>query len=522
MLNLKEYTISAARSVRPLGVIPILLILLSTLPVSAQQPFSDGETKGTLFLEDTGGFIQFNAAAPSISLGYMYEESTPYLLRKRFDRIFGVGVSAKLSGKQGSVIGNNKIATNAGFNISGGFKYLIARKFNPDGIRITPDFLARLERKLRADGTISGDTKLPTPADLIDLLNKARPEITLNAKEKFTASLMKTIKSLGDDTELGSYVNALENASTPEKAAELQLVVDNLRAKQRVKTMLENLATSLEGKTLAESVEIVTAATAPGSELINYVDKTEFQALESMSRTAASFDPRSDVQGLNSPNLATYRAAIDNLCLVLSKTDSFCVLKGNEIDPSGLPEFKGGDFDRLIFQGGYNFRRYNLFNPAAAFADQISKKDFHSPSAQVIYNYRWGGTRLLGIGVGMEKANNAGGLTEIDIRDFMTTTSGTTTREFGETKKALLGDFKQYTRTFVNADFAIFPPRFKGLLGVNFFARSEVTGLNKGFRPGIGIFLSEKGKPTKVIGGASVSLDSNGKANIALTAGYNF
>jgi hypothetical protein len=189
-----------------------------------------------------------------------------------------------------------------------------------------------------------------------------------------------------------------------------------------------------------------------------------------------------------------------------------------------LPELKrfAPNFSRIAFQGGYAFKQYTLFDAARAFDEQVYKKNFHSPSAQLIYFRQLTGRKLIGASAGIERSNNSTDLTEIEVRDFTTETGGGTTREAARIRKALRGDFRQHTRTFVNADFVWFPSAFESRVGFNVFARSTVTGENKGIRPGIGLFISEKGSPTRVVGGVSVVMDENGKANVSLTAGYNF
>lgn len=364
----------------------------------AQQPFGDAKGEGTL-LVSSGGFIQFNAAAPTVRAAYLYDMSTS-------EYSFGVSASGKLTGGSGSILGNNGLAPNADVGFSVGKRYLFTKPINTQNTLVSPDFIGAMQRVLRDSGTIPDDVVLPS-----------------------------------------------------------------------VKQLKGFLAEINSGHVLADNA-----------------------------------------------NLSTYFAAIDQFCAEAGKTDSFCVLNGaSKSAIYSLPELKKyKGFDRLTFQGRYAFQQFNLFNPAAPFASQLTKKDFRSPSAELIYTRYIGGGKLFGVSIGVEKANNSGDLTEVDIRDYITGTSGPTTREFGRTRKALLGDFRQYTRSFVNADFAVFPKKFKRRIGVNLFARSEIAGENKGVRPGIGIFLSEKGAPTKVIGGVSFSVDNNGKANLALTAGYNF
>lgn len=380
------------------GVFMLFSILTFVSETFAQQSLADGKGEGTLLVAD-GGFIQFNAAAPSIRVAYLREVTTHKLS-------FGVSASGKLTGGSGSILGNNGLAPNAEVGFSIGRRNLFTKEIDTSSIRVSPAFVDAMQKVLRKKKTIGEAVSLPSVREL--------------------QSSLRAIKS-----------------------------------------------------------------------------------------TYLLPDP---------PSLSQYFEAIDQFCAEAEKKDSFCVLNGvskaSIYDLPQLKKFKA--FDRLTFQGKYSFHQYNLFDPTAPFASQLTKKDFHSPSAEVIYTRYIGGGMLFGASIGMEKANNSGDLTEVDIRDFMTTTSGPTTREFGRTRKALLGDFRQYTRAFVNADFAVFPKQFKRRIGVNLFARSEIAGENKGVRPGIGIFLSEKGAPTKVIGGVSFSVDNNGKANVALTAGYNF
>lgn len=189
-----------------------------------------------------------------------------------------------------------------------------------------------------------------------------------------------------------------------------------------------------------------------------------------------------------------------------------------------LPELKlrTPKFRQLAFQGGYGFKQYRLYNPAAAFDDQVYKKNFHSPSAQLIYFEQVKPRLLFGAGIGVRRSNNSDDLTEIEVRDFTTTTSGGTTREVARVRKALRGDFKQFTEAFINTDLIYFPKQLDTRIGINFFTRSGLTGTNKGFRPGIGLFFSQAGAPTKVIGGISLSVAPNGKADVGLIAGYSF
>lgn len=214
-----------------------------------------------------------------------------------------------------------------------------------------------------------------------------------------------------------------------------------------------------------------------------------------------------------------------NLIEYLGEVIESGLLRGVDIGKIfNLPELKkyAPNFSRIVFQGGYAFKQYNLYDPAAVFDKQVYKKNFHSPSAQLIYFRQLTGRKLLGASIGVDRSNNSDDLTEIEVRDFTSAISGSTTREVSRIRKALRGDFKQSTRAFINTDFVWFPAALESRIGVNIFTRSGLIGEERGIRPGVGLFFSEKGSPTRVIGGVSVSVDNRGKANLSLIAGYNF
>jgi hypothetical protein len=221
--------------------------------------------------------------------------------------------------------------------------------------------------------------------------------------------------------------------------------------------------------------------------------------------------------GASSSKLATLEDLTEGaaLCSALNKIK-------NDSDVENLKEYVNSDYDRLVFQGGYGYTQYNLFAPTLPIDQQLYKRNFHNPFAQVIYSQFIGANILVGGSAGIKRSNNAGDLTEIEVRDFTTMTSGPTIREVGRTRKALRGDFREFTSAFVNTDFAWFPRAVKRQVGINLFTRSSLAGEEKGFRPGVGLFFSKEGEPTKVIGGVSVSLDNNQKINVSLVAGFNF
>jgi hypothetical protein len=362
---------------------------------SAQLPLQDGEGEGTL-ITDRKGFLQFNIADATAHFGYILDNTTN-------DFSFGVDISGKVTGKKASFINNNSLAPDAGFAFSVGKKFLFSRKFKPQDIIVTSEFLASMQKILREDKTISKTTELPTP---------------------------KTLR-------------------------------------------------------------ILRAAAHLSADL-------------------------SDV-----PTYADYEKSLLKYCAAVGNKDSSCELNEPGKDSGDILKKSVVNFDRLIFRGGYSYKKYDLFDPARPFDDQLYERNFHKPSAQIIYFAQIGGNKLFGIAGGIEKTNNSNQLTEVEIKDTTTILNGGTTREFNDTNTALIGDFKESTRAFINGDFAWFPSKLNSRIGVDFFARSSLTG-KKSFRPGVGFFFSEKDAPTHVIGGVNFSVDNKGKFNVALTAGYNF
>lgn len=192
-------------------------------------------------------------------------------------------------------------------------------------------------------------------------------------------------------------------------------------------------------------------------------------------------------------------------------------------DAYKLPEFSkfSRGFARLTFQGGDAFQQFNLFDSAASFDKQVYKKNFHSPSAELIFSKQVKPRVLFGASLGINRSNNSEDLTEVEVRDINPITNNGTTREVSRIRKALRGDFKQSTRIFTNQDLVWFPKSLGSRLAFDFFSRIGITGNSRGVRPGIGLFYTKEGAPTHVIGGVNISY-FKGKANVGLVAGFNF
>lgn len=178
-------------------------------------------------------------------------------------------------------------------------------------------------------------------------------------------------------------------------------------------------------------------------------------------------------------------------------------------------------YDRLMLQVSYAYKQYTLFDELADFDNQVVKKGFHNPSVALTYSVLLDGTNFLGASFGVGRSNNSNDLTEVDVRDINTFTADDTVREVVRSREVLRGEFKQSTSVFLNTDYVWYPQKGFDRIGFDFYTRSTFTGIDKGFRPGLGVFLSEKGNPTKVLGGVAISYD-DGKPSVALVVGFSF
>jgi hypothetical protein len=211
--------------------------------------------------------------------------------------------------------------------------------------------------------------------------------------------------------------------------------------------------------------------------------------------------------------------------------------------------------DWLTFQVGYKRGRYKILNETGAFADQVRKQNFDGYNATVAYNALLTladvkanreereqlklsrdqgapltnvpdgppqGSIILGVSLGVERRNNIGDLKEIEIEDqTFTSTSGTTERRALSRQQVLDGVYKEFIAVPLNTDVVWHPRPLAGRVGINFFTRSNLGNVNREFVPGVGVFITQEGAPTKVVGGISFSIkDGNGR--VGLVGGFHF
>jgi hypothetical protein len=193
--------------------------------------------------------------------------------------------------------------------------------------------------------------------------------------------------------------------------------------------------------------------------------------------------------------------------------------------PMGAPTKGPLTDDWLTFRVGYRRARYKILSEDNSFDEQVRKQNFDGFSAIVAYNalFKWSkGPLLLGVASGAERRNNIDDLDEVEVNDeVFTSSSGSTQRSVVARDKAFSGVYKESTAVPIYTDLVWFPKQFESRIGLNFFTRSNVGQGDRNFEPGIGLFFTKAGSPTRVLGGISVSA-RDGKGRVGLIAGFNF
>ena len=178
----------------------------------------------------------------------------------------------------------------------------------------------------------------------------------------------------------------------------------------------------------------------------------------------------------------------------------------------------------VVFQGTYN--RSSINNVAAADAGN-RKINFDGYGATVAYNARFaphgdGTGMLFGISAGVERRNNLEDLTpvtiDIQVASAVTATQTTITKQ---EKTGYFGPYHQYVAAPLYTDLVFLPLRFKSRIAFDAFTRSDLAHSMRSFSPGVGVFYTAEGQPTKVIGGVSAAY-ADGNLRIGLVAGFNF
>ncbi|MCA1618064.1 MAG: hypothetical protein LC795_01870 [Acidobacteria bacterium] len=455
------------------------LVALLAAVTCAQSALQDASGESSVFIKDGGGFARINPTDKSIDIGF---------LRDRGDErwYFGLDAKGKAGGNFASLFSGRTPAPEARLGFTLGKRFVAVdsdfRTIQKCAKTTAPELLAN-PPKLTPEGREQFVEKLKA-SRAPELLK----EITQTRRDEIKQELLKRAKEDG------------ASATVAELYAE-QL------ADKRVAAEAETLAKKADERAEEEA-------------------KNKLAASGGLDPNAGPLDP----------------AGADVLAKALCAAEDPNLIR--RLDP-----------DWLAFRFEYTRASYKLLNTGGAFADQIRKQNFDGFSATVAYNAlitldsvkelrkqrealraarrnnldppeltprESKGSVILGISLGVKRANNIDDLKSTDVEDQIFTSSSETTQRSAFAKQTVLrGDYKEYIAVPLNTDVVWYPGRFRSRIAFDFFTRSNLGSTDRKFVPGAGVFLTKEGKPTKVVGGISLAYD-DGKARLGLVSGFHF
>lgn len=197
-------------------------------------------------------------------------------------------------------------------------------------------------------------------------------------------------------------------------------------------------------------------------------------------------------------------------------------------DPFRLSSDRGKFVDDwILVDGGYS-RSYFYVSSLAGPVDQANRY-FDRFRTVVVYNGLVNGWFLFGIAGGAERRNNLTDLKQVTFQTILAQAPSPSDATIVKSQSGFFGNYRQYIAAPVYTDLLfMLPPKkpfqIPGLnnqIGIDAFTRSDLAATNRSSDGGVGIFLTQKGAPTKVVGGVSASWNG-GKVQVAVVAGFNF
>ncbi|MBI2684880.1 MAG: hypothetical protein HYX27_01085 [Acidobacteria bacterium] len=202
---------------------------------------------------------------------------------------------------------------------------------------------------------------------------------------------------------------------------------------------------------------------------------------------------------------------------------SFIIGKYNPFKLSAGPLGEGKlAEDWLVADFGYSRAGFNI---AETGQTTYATRYFDRYRFMGAYNALVNGAVLFGVAAGAERRNNLDDLQNATFQTALTPPSGP--NSVVKTKTGFYGNYRDYTAAPIYTDLLfVLPPKvhlpgFDNQIGIDGFTRSDAAPARRSIDGGVGIFLTKKGAPTKVLGGISASWN-DGKIRVAVVAGFNF
>jgi hypothetical protein len=449
--------------------LPLCLALVVALAAAAraqESAFQDAKGETSIYIGEGGGFGRVNATDKSIELGFTRDtgREKPY---------FGVDVKGKSSGDFASLFTGGTPSPEAEVGFTVGKRFITMKSQT-----------ARVRECMQET--------------VVRLLTTDKQKIIDEAKKDFLAR------------------------KTEEHRLALTKAEDDLRRGpgSLFASIRDELIRSAEQKGLSRAV-----ATDMAESMTPELVKAELKrkAEEAAAADAASPAGRQEIED----------TAVKGVGGMASQ---LCVSSPKVLDARAM--------DWLNFRVAYKRARYKLLNTSGAFADQVRKENFDGYSATLAYNRLMSldnlakrenpddtsadkpvgskGFIIVGVSVGVARRNNSGDLNSVEVEDeSFTSSSGTTQRRAVSKQTVLSGTYKEFTAVPLNTDVVWYPGALKSRFAIDFFTRSNLSGTERKFVPGVGLFLTQEKSPTKVVGGISFSFD-DGKGKVGLVGGFHF
>ena len=204
---------------------------------------------------------------------------------------------------------------------------------------------------------------------------------------------------------------------------------------------------------------------------------------------------------------------------------SFVIGWHQKVDLNRPPNPSGSTSDQwALLDLGYS-RSLFYVSDAAVHPDN-AKRYFNRVRAIGVYNRVQGGFAF-GVAAGAERRNNLDTLKAVTFQTAIlpAVTGGTT--EIVKTQSGFLGSYAQYIAAPLYTDIVYVVPKLtapgfkKTSIAVDGFTRFDLAPAYRSADGGIGLFITEKGAPTKAYGGVTASWNG-GKAKLAVVASYVF
>jgi hypothetical protein len=153
------------------------------------------------------------------------------------------------------------------------------------------------------------------------------------------------------------------------------------------------------------------------------------------------------------------------------------------------------------------------------------KRGFDSYKAMAIWDGIVGtdsaGSFLIGIAAGAQRKDNSDNLKPVQITTpVLQSAAGVSPFEAISQTSGYLGQYKKLIGAPIYSDF-VYIPKWTNWLSVDAYTRSDAAHTDRYVEGGIGFFIAQPKKPTKVVGGASLGWH-NGTPVIAVIGGWSF